>query len=97
MARRTGPDTCSFCGKHRDQTRRLIAGPHGVYICADCVNVCNEILAGDQRPTPTASGAMLGMSMSHEARSRWGSSWAGGGCGCCVQHLIQLDARQESD
>ncbi len=45
MARRQGPFTCSFCGKRRDQTRRLIAGPHGVYICAQCVALCNEILA----------------------------------------------------
>jgi ATP-dependent protease Clp ATPase subunit len=45
VARRQGPFTCSFCGKRRDQTRRLIAGPNGVYICAECVGLCNEILA----------------------------------------------------
>lgn len=45
MARRQGPFTCSFCGKRRNQTRRLIAGPNGVYICAECVTLCNEILA----------------------------------------------------
>ena len=72
MARRTGPDTCSFCGKHRDQTQRLIAGPHGVYICADCVNVCNEILVGDQRLTPTPDGAVPRDCMSRGVRSWWG-------------------------
>lgn len=34
---------CSFCGKHQDQVRRLIAGP-GVYICDECVELCNDIL-----------------------------------------------------
>jgi len=48
MARRQGAFTCSFCGKRREQTRRLIAGPHGVYICAECVTLCNEILAEGQ-------------------------------------------------
>ncbi|MGZ3662979.1 MAG: ClpX C4-type zinc finger protein [Ktedonobacterales bacterium] len=48
MARRRGPFTCSFCGKGREQTRRLIAGPNGVYICAECVTLCNEILAEGQ-------------------------------------------------
>jgi hypothetical protein len=72
MARRTGPDTCSFCGKHRDQTRRLIVGPHGVYICAECVNLCNEILAGDQRPTPTPGVAIPGRPLNREAGSWWG-------------------------
>jgi excisionase family DNA binding protein len=36
---------CSFCGKSQDQVRRLIAGPHQVYICDACVALCNEILA----------------------------------------------------
>ncbi|HIC99972.1 MAG TPA: ATP-dependent Clp protease ATP-binding subunit ClpX [Piscirickettsiaceae bacterium] len=34
---------CSFCGKHQDEVRKLIAGP-GVYICDECVELCNEIL-----------------------------------------------------
>src|SRR5258708_6046312 len=40
---------CSFCGKPRTAELRLVAGP-GVYICAECVGLCNEILseeAGD--------------------------------------------------
>jgi ATP-dependent Clp protease ATP-binding subunit ClpX len=35
---------CSFCGKSRDQVRKLIAGPT-VYICDECVGLCNEIMA----------------------------------------------------
>ncbi len=34
---------CSFCGKSQDQVRKLIAAP-GVYICNECVDLCNEIL-----------------------------------------------------
>jgi ATP-dependent Clp protease ATP-binding subunit ClpX len=34
---------CSFCGKFQEQVRKLIAGP-GVYICDECVELCNEIL-----------------------------------------------------
>jgi ATP-dependent Clp protease ATP-binding subunit ClpX len=34
---------CSFCGKSQDQVKKLIAGP-GVYICDECVDLCNEIL-----------------------------------------------------
>ncbi len=35
---------CSFCGKTRDQVRKLIAGPT-IYICDECVGLCNEIMA----------------------------------------------------
>jgi len=34
---------CSFCGKYQDQVRRLVAGP-GVYICDECIELCNEII-----------------------------------------------------
>ena len=35
---------CSFCGKSQKQASKLIAGP-GVYICDECIDLCNEILA----------------------------------------------------
>lgn len=35
---------CSFCGKDEDHVRKLIAGPDGVYICDDCIQICDEIL-----------------------------------------------------
>jgi hypothetical protein len=48
---------CSFCGKRRDQVERLVAGP-GVFICADCVQLCVEIINEDpQDPNPSESGA----------------------------------------
>ena len=35
---------CSFCNKTQNQVRKLIAGPAGVYICDDCVEICTDIL-----------------------------------------------------
>ena len=35
---------CSFCGKTQEQVRKLVAGP-GVYICDECIELCNEIIA----------------------------------------------------
>ena len=35
---------CSFCNKTEDQVRKLIAGPGGVYICDECIDVCAEII-----------------------------------------------------
>jgi ATP-dependent Clp protease ATP-binding subunit ClpX len=39
-----GKLTCSFCGKNQDDVRKLIAGPT-VYICDECIELCNEIIA----------------------------------------------------
>ena len=56
---------CSFCGKSQEQVRKLIAGP-GVYICDECVELCNEILdeelfdsnaTGAQPPIPRPAPA----------------------------------------
>ncbi|MEG3438439.1 ATP-dependent protease ATP-binding subunit ClpX [Pannus brasiliensis CCIBt3594] len=46
---------CSFCGKSQEQVRKLIAGP-GVYICDECVELCNEILDEElmEAPSPLA-------------------------------------------
>ena len=38
---------CSFCGKSQSKVRKIIAGPSGVYICDECVEVCNDILEED--------------------------------------------------
>ena len=45
MARGEGADLlkCSFCGKSQKQVKKLIAGP-GVYICDECIDLCNEII-----------------------------------------------------
>jgi ATP-dependent Clp protease ATP-binding subunit ClpX len=41
---------CSFCGKGQDQVRKLVAGP-GVYICDQCIDLCQEVLEEDTRTT----------------------------------------------
>ena len=37
---------CSFCFKSQHDVRKLIAGPAGIFICDECVGLCNEIIAG---------------------------------------------------
>ena len=36
---------CSFCGKPQDNVKKIIAGPDGVYICDECIKICDSILA----------------------------------------------------
>ena len=67
MANKTKGVKCSFCGKSQEAVGRIIAGP-GVYICDECIKVCNNILeeeiyedaeityttkVGDELPKPT--------------------------------------------
>ena len=49
---------CSFCGKNHDEVMRMIAGP-SVFICDECVNLCNEVIAegGDQAKSAASSAA----------------------------------------
>ncbi|MCY3954449.1 MAG: ATP-dependent Clp protease ATP-binding subunit ClpX [Nitrospira sp.] len=49
---------CSFCGKSRDQVRKLIAGPT-VYICDECVGLCNEIMAEEWQEAKEALSSKL--------------------------------------
>jgi ATP-dependent Clp protease ATP-binding subunit ClpX len=42
---------CSFCGKSQRQVKKLIAGP-GVYICDECIDLCNEIINEELAPEP---------------------------------------------
>jgi ATP-dependent Clp protease ATP-binding subunit ClpX len=49
------PYRCSFCGKSQEQVRKLIAG-QGVYICDECINLCQEIIEEEMLETPRASG-----------------------------------------
>ncbi len=39
---------CSFCGKSQNDVRKLIAGP-GVYVCNECIDICNEIINDDEQ------------------------------------------------
>ena len=40
---------CSFCGKPKELVKRLIAGPNGIYICDECIEVCREVVQEDVR------------------------------------------------
>ena len=48
---------CSFCAKPSSEVEKLIAGP-GVYICNECVGLCNDILRAEQRK-PSEPGTQL--------------------------------------
>ncbi|MSO46838.1 MAG: ATP-dependent Clp protease ATP-binding subunit ClpX [Thermoleophilia bacterium] len=57
------PDTseqllCSFCGKSQRQVRKLIAGP-GVYICDECIDLCNEIIEEELKAPTSLEGRLL--------------------------------------
>jgi ATP-dependent Clp protease ATP-binding subunit ClpX len=45
---------CSFCSKTQDQVQRLIAGPSGVYICDECVDLCRELIEEEHSMTTRA-------------------------------------------
>ena len=42
---------CSFCGKPKELVKKLIAGPNGIYICDECIEVCREIMKEDDKKT----------------------------------------------
>lgn len=50
--------TCSFCGKSQNDVRKLIAGP-GVYVCNECIDICNEIINDDEQAATTTTRASL--------------------------------------
>jgi len=66
---------CSFCGKTQQAVHRLIAGPGGVYICNECIDLCREIIDEEQamkeRPAPDdARGAQGAQWVSSSGRAR---------------------------
>jgi ATP-dependent Clp protease ATP-binding subunit ClpX len=58
---------CSFCGKSQEQVRKLIAGP-GVYICDECIDLCNEIL--DEELVESPGGSSGGRQAPEHQRSK---------------------------
>ncbi len=44
--------SCSFCGKSQNDVKKLIAGP-GVYVCNECIDICNEIINDDEQQAST--------------------------------------------
>jgi ATP-dependent Clp protease ATP-binding subunit ClpX len=53
-------ERCSFCGKSRRQVDSLIAGPPGIYICNECITLCNSILVAEKS---NAKGSLDGLSL----------------------------------
>jgi len=60
---------CSFCGKKQDQVHRLIAGPGGVYICDECVDLCREII-GEEHQDRVAQAPGSAAAVRATARAR---------------------------
>jgi ATP-dependent Clp protease ATP-binding subunit ClpX len=96
---------CSFCGKNQDQVKRLIAGPGAVYICDECVELCQEIIneetqagtrtaAKTQRPhlrTPQEIVAQLDEYIVGQERTKRVLSVA------VYNHYKRIDAPQQGD
>jgi len=40
---------CSFCGKDQNKVRKMVAGPGGVFICDECVELCSDIMFGEEK------------------------------------------------
>ena len=55
MAKNSGEIRCSFCNKTQDQVKKLIAGPAGVYICDECVEICADIIEEEFEDEPVAA------------------------------------------
>ena len=52
----TDPFHCSFCLKASGEVKKLIAGPGRIFICDECVGLCNTIIAGDELPKSEFKG-----------------------------------------
>ena len=55
--RMTPPHRCSFCGRTENQVSRLISGPDGVFICEECVGICQDIIDEAQAQEQGGAGA----------------------------------------
>jgi hypothetical protein len=49
---------CSFCGKSQKEVGKLIAGPGGVYICNECVKLCDDIIEEEVVDRPSGAEAL---------------------------------------
>ncbi|MGH8730506.1 MAG: ATP-dependent Clp protease ATP-binding subunit ClpX [Burkholderiales bacterium] len=58
---------CSFCGKSQHEVRKLIAGP-SVFICDECIELCNDIIREESHAETTGKGAKSDFPVPHEIR-----------------------------
>jgi ATP-dependent Clp protease ATP-binding subunit ClpX len=56
MAKGSSQESCTFCGKARHRVQNLVAGPPGVNICNECVEICNTILLEETRKQHLSRG-----------------------------------------
>ena len=54
---------CSFCNKTQDQVRKLIAGPNGIYICDECVDICADIIEEEYDDEPEKEADALDINL----------------------------------
>ena len=59
---------CSFCGKSQNDVRKLIAGPT-VYICDECIELCNDIIREETQGDPGTKGAKSDLPVPKEIRA----------------------------
>ena len=52
---------CSFCNKTQNQVRKLIAGPAGVYICDECIDICADIMEEEYEDEPAQEGVEINL------------------------------------
>src|SRR6185503_19635618 len=76
-------ERCTFCEKRRHHVASLIAGPPGVYICNECIEICNSILQEEQRRSPESAQAAPASSVAGRpgAMPRRGVAGTSGGGG----------------
>ena len=55
---------CSFCGKSQHEVRKLIAGP-SVFVCDECVELCNDIIREEEQTNAIASNAQTKLPKPH--------------------------------
>ena len=61
---------CSFCGKNQEQVKRLIAGPN-VYICDECVELCDEIIQEEIEEVSWRGSASLPKPKGNDGDIKW--------------------------
>ncbi|MBI5845767.1 MAG: ATP-dependent Clp protease ATP-binding subunit ClpX [Deltaproteobacteria bacterium] len=59
---------CSFCGKNQEEVKKLIAGP-AVYICDECIELCNDIIAEETDKKPARKGDAKGIPSPKETKA----------------------------
>jgi ATP-dependent Clp protease ATP-binding subunit ClpX len=59
---------CSFCGKSQHEVRKLIAGP-SVFICDECIELCNDIIREESQSEPGAKGTRTDLPVPQEIRT----------------------------